>query len=59
LAVLAVIADTDNPSIPQTNPPGALDLQKEGIDRIIDPEELKAPPGQRAILDLRARLVKA
>src|SRR5262249_33053699 len=49
---------TDDAPIPQADLSRALDLQKESIDRIIDPQELQAPPDECAIFDLGARIVK-
>ncbi len=57
--VLTVIAEPDGLAVLEPNPPRALDLQKERVDRIINPKELETAPGKRAILDLRARIVRA
>ena len=54
LAVAAVIADARDLAIGQLNAARALDLEKEGGDRVVDPEELEPLPVQGAVLDLGA-----
>src|SRR5437763_13047805 len=54
LAVAAVIADARDLAIVQLHAAGALDLEKEGGDRVVDPEELEPLPVQAAVLDLGA-----
>src|SRR5262249_2915802 len=51
LPVLAVIPDPDSAAASQSHPARALDLQKDSLDRLIDPDELQAAPHQRTILD--------
>ena len=57
--VLAVVAEPDRPAVFQPNPSRALDLQEEGVDRIIDPEKFEAAAGKRAIFDLGAEEARA
>src|SRR5436309_1896228 len=52
LAVAAIITDAQDAAFLQAHPPRALDFQEEGIDRVVDPDQLKPLPTQRAILDL-------
>ena len=52
MAIAAVIADPNRAALLQPYLPRSLDLQKEGVDRVVNPGELKPLPGQRAILDL-------
>src|SRR5215831_20850251 len=52
LSVLPVVTDPHGAAIPEPDPARALDLEKKRVDRVVDPEELKAAPGERAILDL-------
>ena len=54
-AVLPVVADPDGASALQPNSPRPLDLQKECVNRIVDPEEFQPAPGERPILDFGAR----
>ena len=42
------------PPSAQPHAPRALDLQKECVDRVIDPQQLQPLAGQRAVLDLGA-----
>src|SRR5215469_6582621 len=58
LSVLPVIADPRGAAIPQPDPTRALDLKKKRVDRIVDPKELKAAPGERAILDLSSGIAR-
>ena len=55
MPVLPVIADPDGAAAAQPDPARALDLQKECVDRIVDPKQLETAAGERAILDLGAR----
>jgi len=54
--VLPVIADANHRPVLQTYPPGTLDLQKERVDRVFNPEQFEAATGEGAILDLRPRI---
>ena len=52
LAVLAGVADPDQRAVVEADLARALDLQEELGDRVVDPEQLEAAPGQRAGVDL-------
>src|SRR5260370_30312005 len=54
-AVLPVVADPDGAAPLQPHAPRPLDLQKECVNRIVDPEEFQPAPGKRSILDLGTR----
>ena len=54
LAVAAVIADAQDAAFLQPHPPRTLDLQKERVDRVVDPDQLQSLPVKRAVLDLAA-----
>jgi len=55
---LAVIADPDGPAASQPDTAGPLDLQKERVGRIVNPEQLEIAARERAILDLGARRLR-
>ena len=57
MAVLAGVADPDQRAVVELDLAGALDLQEELVDRVVDPEQLQAAVGQRAGLDVGARVV--
>src|SRR6516165_4684606 len=59
LSVLPVVADPHGAAIPQPDPTRALDLKKKCVDRVVDPKELKAAPGERAILDLSSGIARS
>src|SRR5271165_2235391 len=52
MAVLPVVADPEGAAPAQPDPARPLDLQKECVDRIVDPEELEPAPRKRPVLDL-------
>src|SRR5947208_954209 len=52
LAVASRIAEAGGAAFLQVTPPRALDFKKERVDWIVDPEELEALAGQRAVFDL-------
>ena len=54
-AVLVGIADAHDRAVGQPQPPGALDLEEEQVDRVGRPGDLQPLAGQRAVLDLGAR----
>src|SRR5260370_15388896 len=54
-AVLPVVADPDGAAPLQPHAPRPLDLQKECVNRIVDPEEFQPAPGKRSILYLGTR----
>jgi hypothetical protein len=56
MPVLAVIADPDGPAASQPDTAGSLDLQKERVDRIVNPQQLETAARERAILDRARRL---
>ena len=57
-AVLAGIADPHHAAVGQPQPPRALDLEEEEVDRIGRPGDLQPAPGQRALLDLAALVIE-
>ncbi|REJ86174.1 MAG: hypothetical protein DWQ30_00725 [Acidobacteria bacterium] len=54
MAVLPRVAHPDPPTALELHLSRALDLQEEGVDRVVDPEQLEPTPAQRAGLDLLA-----
>ena len=57
LAVLTGVADSDQRAVVEAHLTGALDLQKELVDRIVDPKQLETAPRQGAGVDVPARVV--
>src|SRR6185436_5583536 len=51
MAVLPRIADPHLSPFGEADASGPLDLQEEGVDRIVHPDQLQTAPGQRALLD--------
>ena len=58
MAVLAGVAHPDQRAILEPHLTGALDLQEELVDRIVDPEQLQAALIQGAGVDVAARVVR-
>src|SRR5690606_649930 len=58
MTVLTGVADPDDRTVVQLHLAGALDLQKELVDRIVDPEQLEAPLLERARFDVAPRIVR-
>jgi hypothetical protein len=54
LAVAAVVADPHRPAAVEADQARALDLEKERVDRVVNPDQLEALPGERTVLDLGA-----
>ena len=46
LAVLTGVADLDQGAVVEAHLAGALDLQEELVDRVIDPEQLETAPAR-------------
>ena len=53
MAVLAGEADTDARAVGHLHLTATLDMEEEGIHRIVDPQQLQTAAGERPGLDLR------
>jgi hypothetical protein len=51
MAVRPGIAHPDRTALGQPDPAGALDLQEEQLDRVVDPGDLEPAFGQQPFLD--------
>ena len=58
VAVVGVVVDAQHRAVLELDARRALDVDEEGVDRILEPADLQMPPVERAVLDLRAVVIE-